>query len=178
MSVKKNNAANEPLIIAGWIFVTNKNNATGIPPNVVNPFKVPEIIPVKIFAWSLFIFLFEYPFINRIEKKIIIKHTYKCVVSGERYFKRYNPIGDPIAIPINSFNTKLQSILLHMYGIINILIKTSSINMIGTISIAGSIKENPEIHVAENPKPLNPLITDAINTISKIIKNWDKVKSK
>tara|TARA_B100001142_G_scaffold116620_1_gene118806 strand:+ start:562 stop:738 length:177 start_codon:yes stop_codon:yes gene_type:complete len=58
-----------------------------------------------------------------------------------------------------------------MYGIINILIKTSSINMIGTISIAGSIKENPEIHVAENPKPLNPLITDAINTISKIIKN-------
>jgi len=65
-----------------------------------------------------------------------------------------------------------------MYGIINILIKTSSINMIGTISIAGSIKENPEIHVAENPKPLNPLITDAINTISKIIKNWDKLKSK
>ena len=91
MSVKKNNAANEPLITAGWIFVTNKNNATGIPPNVVNPFKVPEIIPVKIFAWSLFIFLFEYPFINKIEKKIIIKHTYKCVVSGERYFKRYNP---------------------------------------------------------------------------------------
>ena len=178
MSVKKNNAANEPLITAGWIFVTNRNNATGIPPNVVNPFKVPEIIPVKIFAWSLFIFLFEYPFIKRIEKKIIIKHTYKCVVSGEKYFKRYNPIGDPIAIPINNLNTNLQSILLHMYGIIKILIKTSSINMIGTISIAGSIKENPEIHVAENPKPLNPLTTDAISTISKIIKNWDKVKSK
>jgi hypothetical protein len=50
--------------------------------------------------------------------------------------------------------------------------------MIGTISIAGSIKENPEIHVAEKPKPLNPLITDAINTISKIIKKWDKLKSK
>ena len=58
-----------------------------------------------------------------------------------------------------------------MYGIIKILIKTSSINMIGTISIAGSIKENPEIHVAEKPKPLNPLIIDAINTINKIIKN-------
>jgi hypothetical protein len=100
------------------------------------------------------------------------------VVSGDRYFNRYNPAGDPITIPINNLSTKFQSILFQIYGIINILIKTSSINMIGTISIAGSIKENPEIHVAENPKPLNPLITDAINTISKIIKNWDKLKSK
>ena len=108
----------------------------------------------------------------------MIKHTYKWVVSGERYLSKYNPTGDPIAIPINSLNTKFQSILFHIYGIIKILMKTSNINMIGTISIAGSIKENPEIHVAENPKPLNPLITDAINTISKIIKNWDKVKSK
>ena len=58
------------------------------------------------------------------------------------------------------------------------LMKTSSINMIGTISIAGSIKEKPEIHVAENPKPLNPLIMDAINTINKIIRNWDRLKSK
>jgi hypothetical protein len=41
----------------------------------------------------------------------------------------------------------------------------------GTISIAGSIKEKPEIHVAENPKPLKPLIIDAIKTINKIIKN-------
>ena len=49
MSVKKNNAANEPLIIAGWILVTNKNSATGIPPKVVNPFSVPEIIPVTNF---------------------------------------------------------------------------------------------------------------------------------
>tara|TARA_B100000902_G_C27004769_1_gene761675 strand:+ start:278 stop:430 length:153 start_codon:yes stop_codon:yes gene_type:complete len=49
--------------------------------------------------------------------------------------------------------------------------KTSSINIIGTISIAGSIKEKPEIHVAEKPKPLNPLIMDAINTTNKIIKN-------
>tara|TARA_B110000003_G_scaffold250641_1_gene263811 strand:- start:169 stop:294 length:126 start_codon:yes stop_codon:yes gene_type:complete len=38
--------------------------------------------------------------------------------------------------------------------------------MIGTISIAGSINEKPEIHVAENPKPLNPLIIDAINTVN------------
>jgi hypothetical protein len=93
------------------------------------------------------------------------------VVSGERYFNRYNPNGDPKVIPINSLNTKFQSILFHTYGIIKILIKTSNINMIGTISIAGSIKEKPEIHVAENPKPLNPLMMDAINTINKIIRN-------
>jgi hypothetical protein len=93
------------------------------------------------------------------------------VVSGERYFKRYNPTGDPIPIPIKSLNTKFQSILFQTYGIIKILINTSSINMIGTISIAGSIKEKPEIHVAENPKPLKPLIIDAIKTINKIIRN-------
>jgi len=52
-----------------------------------------------------------------------------------------------------------------MYGTIKILIITSSIRIIGTISIAGSIKEKPEIHVAEKPKPLNPLIIDAINTV-------------
>ena len=46
------------------------------------------------------------------------------------------------------------------------LIKTSSINMIGTISIAGSINEKPEMHVAEKPNPLNPLIIDAINTVN------------
>ena len=44
--------------------------------------------------------------------------------------------------------------------------------------MAGSIKENPEIHVAEKPKPLNPLIIDATNTINKTSKNSDKVKSK
>ena len=44
--------------------------------------------------------------------------------------------------------------------------------------MAGSIKENPEIHVAEKPKPLNPLIIEAINTINKISKNSDKLKSK
>ena len=93
------------------------------------------------------------------------------MVSGERYFNRYNPTGDPIPIPIKSLNTKFQSILFQIYGIIKILIKTSSINMMGTISIAGSIKEKPEIHVAENPKPLNPLIIDAIKTTNKIIKN-------
>ena len=100
------------------------------------------------------------------------------MVSGERYFSKYNPTGDPIAIPINSLNTKFQSILFHIYGIIKILIKTSNINIIGTIWIAGSIKENPEMHVAENPKPLNPLIIDATNTINKINKNSDKLKSK
>ena len=34
------------------------------------------------------------------------------------------------------------------------LIITSKARIIGTISIAGSIKEKPEIHVAEKPKPL------------------------
>jgi len=38
--------------------------------------------------------------------------------------------------------------------------------MTGTISIAGRIKENPEIHVAENPNPLNPRIIEAIKTIN------------
>jgi len=52
-----------------------------------------------------------------------------------------------------------------MYGTIKILIITSSIRIIGTISIAGRIKEKPEIHVAEKPKPLKPLIIDAINTV-------------
>tara|TARA_B100000795_G_C22476793_1_gene315145 strand:+ start:444 stop:566 length:123 start_codon:yes stop_codon:yes gene_type:complete len=37
--------------------------------------------------------------------------------------------------------------------------------MIGTISMAGSMKEKPEIQVAEKPKPLKPLIIDATNTI-------------
>jgi len=69
-------------------------------------------------------------------------------------------------IPINNFKTKFQSILFHIYGTIKILIITSSIRIIGTISIAGSIKEKPEIHVAEKPKPLNPLIIDAINTVN------------
>ena len=54
---------------------------------------------------------------------------------------------------------------------------TSKTKIIGTISIAGKINEIKDIHVAENPKPLNPLIIDAINTTNKIIKNWDKLKS-
>ena len=100
------------------------------------------------------------------------------MVSGERYFKRYNPTGDPIPIPIKSLNTKFQSILFQTYGIIKILIKTSNINMIGTISIAGIIKAKPKMHVAEKPKPLNPLIIDAINTINKTNKNSDWLKFK
>tara|TARA_B110001450_G_C17559747_1_gene456236 strand:+ start:761 stop:913 length:153 start_codon:yes stop_codon:yes gene_type:complete len=46
------------------------------------------------------------------------------------------------------------------------LIITSRIKIIGTISIAGNIKEKPEMHVAEKPKPLNPLIIDARNTVN------------
>jgi len=60
--------------------------------------------------------------------------------------------------------------LLQIYGTIKILIITSRARITGTISIAGSIKEKPEMHIAENPNPLNPLIIDAINTI-KIIKD-------
>jgi len=56
--------------------------------------------------------------------------------------------------------------------------KTSNINIIGTISIAGIIKEKPEIHVAEKPKPLKPLIIDAINTINKTNTNSDWLKFK
>ena len=54
---------------------------------------------------------------------------------------------------------------------------TSKTKIIGTISIAGKINEINDMHVAENPKPLNPLIIDAINTTNNIIKNWDKLKS-
>tara|TARA_B110000914_G_C15307074_1_gene373849 strand:+ start:151 stop:348 length:198 start_codon:yes stop_codon:yes gene_type:complete len=56
------------------------------------------------------------------------------------------------------------------------LIITSRIKIIGTISIAGSIKEKPEIQVAEKPKPLNPLIIEAKNTIKTIIKKLIKLK--
>jgi hypothetical protein len=48
------------------------------------------------------------------------------------------------------------------------LIITSNAKIIGTISIAGSIKEKPETQVAEKPKPLKPLIIDATNTINTI----------
>ena len=44
------------------------------------------------------------------------------------------------------------------------LIITSKASIIGTISIAGSIKEKPEMHIAEKPKPLKPLTIEAINT--------------
>jgi hypothetical protein len=40
--------------------------------------------------------------------------------------------------------------------------------MIGTISIAGKINDISDIHVAENPKPLKPLIIEAINTVKTI----------
>ena len=37
---------------------------------------------------------------------------------------------------------------------------TSKSKIIGTISIAGKIKEIKDMHVAENPKPLNPMMID------------------
>ena len=50
--------------------------------------------------------------------------------------------------------------------------------MMGTISMAGSIKEKPEIHVAEKPKPLKPLIIDATNTVNIMKKNSIKLSWK
>ena len=70
-----------------------------------------------------------------------------------------------MAIPSNILKTNFQSILLQIYGTIKILIITSKARIIGTISITGRIREKPEMHVAEKPKPLKPLIIDAINTI-------------
>ena len=58
------------------------------------------------------------------------------------------------------------------------LIATSSIRIIGTISIAGNINANPETEVAENPKPLNPLIVDATSIIKLIRKSSNKLKFK
>ena len=75
-------------------------------------------------------------------------------------------MGEPIIIPNNILKTNFQSILFQIYGTIKILIITSKARIIGTISIAGSIKENPEMQVAEKPKPLKPLIIDAINTVN------------
>jgi hypothetical protein len=92
------------------------------------------------------------------------------VVSGERYFNKYNPTGDPIAILLRS-EIQISNLFYSIIWNHKMLMKTSNINMIGTISIAGNIKAKPEIHVAEKPKPLNPLMIDAINTINKIIKN-------
>jgi hypothetical protein len=100
------------------------------------------------------------------------------MISGERYLSRNSPIGEPIIIPIRILKTIFQSILFQTYGAIKILIKTSSIKIIGTISIAGMTKENPEIQVAENPNPLNPLIIDAINTVKIIKENSNKLNSK
>jgi hypothetical protein len=51
-----------------------------------------------------------------------------------------------------------------------ILTETSRIKIIGTISIVGKINDISDMHVAENPKPLKPLIIEAINTV-KIIKD-------
>ena len=49
-----------------------------------------------------------------------------------------------------------------------ILTETSRIKIIGTISIVGKINAIRDMHVAENPKPLKPLIIEAINTVKTI----------
>tara|TARA_B100001121_G_C18353001_1_gene463372 strand:- start:12 stop:374 length:363 start_codon:yes stop_codon:yes gene_type:complete len=119
-----------------------------------------------------------YPFISNIEKNIIIIQTDKCVISGERYLSKNIPIGEPIIIPIKILKTIFQFILFQTYGAIKILIRTSKIKIIGTISIAGIMKEKPETQVAENPNPLNPLMIDAINVMKIIRNNSNKLNSK
>ena len=53
---------------------------------------------------------------------------------------------------------------------------TSKIKIIGTISIAGKMNEIKDMHVAENPNPLNPLIIEAIKTVNITNKNSDNVR--
>tara|TARA_B100000900_G_scaffold379080_1_gene363711 strand:- start:78 stop:320 length:243 start_codon:yes stop_codon:yes gene_type:complete len=60
----------------------------------------------------------------------------------------------------------------------NILTEISKIKIIGTISIAGKIREINEIQVAEKPNPLKPLIIDATKTVRIINKNSNKLNSK
>ena len=110
ISVIKNKAANEALIIAGCMLVTNKKRATGIPPNVVKLLSEPDTIPVKNLPKLLFIFWFEYPLINNKEKNITIIQIDKWVISESKYLSKIRPTGDPIIIPIKIFETKLQSI--------------------------------------------------------------------
>ena len=70
ISVKKNKAASDPLIIAGCILVTNKKSATGIPPNVVSPLSVPDTIPVKNFP-NYYLY-FDLNILSLIKKKKIL----------------------------------------------------------------------------------------------------------
>ena len=58
MSVKKNIAANDPLITIGFTLVTRRKRETGIPPKVPKPFTIPDTLPVKILKGKLLIFLF------------------------------------------------------------------------------------------------------------------------
>ena len=58
ISVKKNNAAKEPLMTIGCILLISSKRATGIPPNVVRPLIVPETIPVKILTGFILSFRF------------------------------------------------------------------------------------------------------------------------
>ena len=74
--------------------------------------------------------------------------------------------------------TNFQLILFQMYGIIKILIATSSIKIIGTISIVGNINASPEIEIAENPKPLKPLTVAATSIMIRIKIKFVKLNSK
>ena len=58
------------------------------------------------------------------------------------------------------------------------LIKTSRIKIIGTISIVGNTNVRPDTHIAEKPKPLNPLTIEAKRTTKTIKIKLDKLNSK
>ena len=95
-----------------------------------------------LFDYYWYLYLYN-PTLKVSWEKLLIKHTYKCVVSGERYFNKNKPIGDPIAIPINEglYTITPINFIPYIWNQSKILMKTSSINFMGTISIAGSIKE-------------------------------------
>ena len=102
----------------------------------------------------------------------------KWVRSAENILRKYTPNGDPIIIPNKTKTTSFQSILSQIYGIIKILIKTSKINITGTISTGGKINDNPDTLIAANPNPLKPLTVDAINIINANRENSINVNSK
>ena len=69
------------------MLVTNKSSATGIPPNVVSPFNVPETIPVKI--WSHNAVFFGWSILSLIKlKKILLLNKLINVLFGDKNFNK------------------------------------------------------------------------------------------
>ena len=112
-----------------------------------------------------------YPLSNNIAKVITVIDITKCIIFGSKIESNLTPAGVPIATPNSKYITNFQLILFQMLGIIKKLAMTSNNNIIGTISIGGSTKDNNETLDAENPKPLKPRTNEARNiTTQKNIK--------